>query len=155
MLELGCGAGKDSAALAAAGYDVLPTDGSPELAAQAAKLLGRPVPILLFEDIAFEVEFDGVWANASLLHVPRAKLADTFGLVRRALKRGGVLYASFKAGSAEGVDGLGRYYNYPDETYLRTALDPDQWETIEVTARHGSAYDNRPTDWLYVIAVKA
>ena len=35
ILELGCGGGQDSEAMIAAGFDVLPTDGSPELALQA------------------------------------------------------------------------------------------------------------------------
>ena len=63
ILELGCGAGQDSEAMLAAGYDVTPTDGAPELAHQAEARLGRPVAVLLFEDIAFVEEFDGVWES--------------------------------------------------------------------------------------------
>lgn len=47
VLELGCGGGQDSEAMLAAGFDVLPTDGSPELAREAGKRLGRPVQVLL------------------------------------------------------------------------------------------------------------
>lgn len=52
ILELGCGGGQDSAEMLARGFDVVPTDGSPELAAQAQQRLGRPVRVLLFEDLA-------------------------------------------------------------------------------------------------------
>ncbi len=74
VLELGCGGGHDSVALLDSGLDLVATDGSPELAEQASRRLGRPVGVLLFEDIDATEAFDGVWANACLLHVPRAAL---------------------------------------------------------------------------------
>ena len=43
ILELGCGAGGDSAEMFSRGYDVTPTDGSPEMAELASSRLGRPV----------------------------------------------------------------------------------------------------------------
>ena len=51
ILELGCGAGRDSEAMLSRGFDVMPTDGTPELARLAEKRLGIPVGILLFEDL--------------------------------------------------------------------------------------------------------
>lgn len=155
ILELGCGGGQDSAAMIAAGFDVTPTDGSPELARQAENRIGRPVRVLLFEDIGFVGEFDGVWANACLLHVPKPSLAAIFGKIHSALRSGGMMYASFKTGAAEGIDQFGRYYNYPDEAFLREALGPDSWSSIEMNERTGSGYYNLPADWLQVTAVKA
>ena len=58
------------------GFDVAPTDGSPEMAAIASRRLGRPVATLLFHDLDAVEAYDGVWANACLLHVPRAELAQ-------------------------------------------------------------------------------
>ena len=98
ILELGCGAGADSAQMLAAGFDVRPTDGSPELAAEASRRLGRPVETLLFHDLDEVEAYDGVWANACLLHVPRPELGKVLTLIWRALKPGGHFYASFKAG---------------------------------------------------------
>ncbi len=51
ILELGCGGGQDSEWMLARGFDVTPTDGSPELAREAEKRLGRPVRLLLFENL--------------------------------------------------------------------------------------------------------
>ncbi|WP_216842925.1 class I SAM-dependent methyltransferase, partial [Enterococcus faecalis] len=111
VLELGCGGGQDSEALLALGLEVMPTDGSPELAAEAQKRLGRPVQVLLFEDLAADAAVDGVWANACLLHVPRSALPGILARVQRALLPGGVFYASYKAGEAEGRDRFGRFFN--------------------------------------------
>jgi len=154
VLELGCGGGQDSEALLALGLDVSPTDGSPELAAQAAKRLGRPVSVLLFEDLAAESAYDGVWANACLLHVPRPALPAILANIHRALRPGGVFYASFKAGEAEGRDRFGRYYNYPDASWLRTAYGSERWHSLDIAEETGGGYDQEPTRWLHATAIK-
>src|SRR4051794_2173313 len=96
----------------ARGFDVKPTDGSPELAEVASRRLGRAVKTLLFQDLDEVEAYHGVWANACLLHVPRAELAPVLALVRHALKPGGAFYASYKTGDGDGRDTLNRYYNY-------------------------------------------
>lgn len=154
ILELGCGGGQDSEAMLAAGFDATPTDGVPELARQAERRLGRPVRVLLFEDIDFVAEFDGVWANACLLHAPKPSLPAIFGKIRRALRAGGVMGASFKTGGAETVDRFGRYYNYPDEAFLREAIGTG-WSSVQMSQRAGTGYYNLPANWLHVIAIKA
>lgn len=154
VLELGCGGGQDSEALLALGLDVTPTDGSPELAAQAERRLGRPVAVLLFEDIATEAAFDGVWANACLLHVPRPALPGILARVQRALRPGGAFYASYKAGEAEGRDRFGRYYNYPDAGWLRSAYGNEGWRSLDIAEEMGGGYDREPTRWLHATAIK-
>ncbi len=154
VLELGCGGGHDSAALLALGLDLTATDGSPELAAQAEKRLGRPVSVLLFEDLAAEAAFDGVWANACLLHVPRPALPAIIAKVHAALQSGGVFYASFKAGEAEGRDRFGRYYNYPSPGWLREVYGAGRWARLEIEEATGSGYDSEPTRWLHALAFK-
>jgi SAM-dependent methyltransferase len=154
VLELGCGGGQDSEALLALGFDVTPTDGSPELAAQAQQRLGRPVSVLLFEDLTAEAAFDGVWANACLLHVPRSALPGILARVHRALRRGGVFYASFKAGEVEGRDRFGRYYNYPDAAWLRSAYGEGRWCSLDIIEESGGGYDQELTRWLHATAIK-
>src|SRR3954451_7630756 len=51
ILELGCGAGGDTAEMLARGFDVRATDGSPEMAAVASRRLGRSVETLLFHEL--------------------------------------------------------------------------------------------------------
>ncbi len=154
VLELGCGGGHDSVELLARGLDLVPTDGSPELAEQAAHRLGRPVAVLLFEDIDAQQAFDGVWANACLLHVPRSAFPGIIDRIHAALKPGGVFYASFKAGTEEGRDRFGRYYNYPSPDWLKSAYGADHWRTLAVEEDLGGGYDGEPTRWLHATAVK-
>lgn len=154
VLELGCGSGEDSETMLAAGFEVTPTDGTPAMAAAAAKRLRRPVPVMLFDELRDENTYDGVWANASLLHIPRSDLPGILTRIHTALRPSGIFYASFKAGTAEGRDRFGRFYNYPDEAWLRQAYASAAWSSLTVENAHGSGYDKQPTDWLLVTAVK-
>ncbi|PST22030.1 class I SAM-dependent methyltransferase [Mesorhizobium plurifarium] len=154
VLELGCGSGQDSAYMLERGFDVRPTDGSPELAAEASRLLGRRVDVLRFEELCSLDAFDGIWAEACLLHVPRARFADVLGRIFRALKCGGVLAASLKSGEAEGRDRYGRFFNYPSRGYLTPLFEDAGWPEVEITETDGGSYDGTPTRWLHVTAVK-
>ncbi|MBX4928897.1 class I SAM-dependent methyltransferase [Rhizobium binae] len=152
ILELGCGGGQDSAYMLSQGFDVTPTDGSAELARQAEMLIGRPVRVMLFQQLDAESAYDGVWAHASLLHVPRSELADVFARIRAALRTSGRLHASFKAGEAEGYDDLGRYYNYPSAAWLSALLSEGGWRDIAIAEHDGGGYDGKPTRWITVSA---
>ena len=155
ILELGCGAGADSAEMIARGYDVTPTDGSPELADIASRKLGRPVRTLLFHDIDAIAAFDGVWANACLLHVPRDQLAHVLALIHRALKPGGAFYASYKAGESGGRDTLDRYYNYPTEDWLRaTYAQAGAWGDLSIETGEVKAFDDAMAKMLFVLVRK-
>lgn len=58
--------------------------------------------------------FDGIYANASLFHVPRSELPRVLGQLQAALKPGGVLFSSNPRGeNQEGWNG-GRYGSYHD-----------------------------------------
>lgn len=156
VLDLGCGAGRDTRALIDAGFDVVAIDGSSAMAAQAEQYIGRPVRVQLFEALADIAAFDGIWANSSLLHVPREGLPNVLRRVYRALKPAGVLYASFKAGGREGRDTLGRYYNYLDPDEVRAAVEAmGAWRTIVLNEGHGKGYDGTETGWTEVFAEKS
>ena len=155
ILELGCGAGGDTAEMLARGFDVRPTDGSPEMADVAAKRLGRPVQTLLFHDIDAVETFDGVWANACLLHVPREELADILALIWRALKPGGWFYASCKAGDADGRDILNRYYNYPTPDWLRASYArAGSWSSLSIETGEVKGFDDKQASMLFVVCRK-
>lgn len=77
-----------------AGFDMEPTDGTPEIARQAEERLARKVRVMRFDELDSSEDFDAVWANASLLHVPRPALAHILGLIFKALKPGGLHFAT-------------------------------------------------------------
>lgn len=153
ILELGCGGGRDAEALLARGFDVDATDGTPAMAAKAAERLGRPVRVMRFDELSDESAFDAVWANASLLHVPRAALADVLALILRALKPGGLHFATYKAGGSAGRDRLGRYFNYPDRAALIAAYARSgDWDILAVTEYIGGGYEGGQGPWIAITA---
>jgi SAM-dependent methyltransferase len=155
ILELGCGAGGDTAEMLARGFNVLATDGSPEMAEVASRRLGRPVGTLLFHDLDEVEAYDGVWANACLLHVPRDELVPILKRIWRALKPGGAFFASFKTGDAEGRDTLNRYYNYPSPDWLRESYaGAGGWTSLEIETGEVIGFDNKWAPMLFVVARK-
>lgn len=101
ILDLGCGSGRDSKYFAEKGYDVVALDPSSEMCAQTKKLVHIPVYEMRAEEMQFSNEFGGVWACASLLHVPRDKQKNVLHSIVTALKDEGILYASWKYGTQD------------------------------------------------------
>ena len=121
ILDAGCGSGRDASAFAKLGHQVTAFDASPALIALAEPHLSQPVHCLRFQDITWQDQFDGIWACASLLHVPVAELPDVMQRLCNALKPRGILYASFKYGSGE-REHHGRRFTDLDEPGLAALL---------------------------------
>ncbi|MGP1281911.1 MAG: class I SAM-dependent methyltransferase [Parasphingopyxis sp.] len=155
ILELGCGGGRDTKEVIAAGFDVDATDGCAEIAADTAAYLGHPVRAMRFEELSAMAAYDGIWAEACLLHVRRSHLPNVLGNVHRALRPGGLFQASYKAGEAEGYDELGRYFNFPDRQWLIGAYESTaRWASIDLATGPGLQSCGPAIDWHRVMAVK-
>jgi len=155
ILELGCGAGNHLAVMLEAGFAVRATDGSPEMAEIASRRLGHPVEAMLFDQLDAREAYDGVWASACLLHVPRDELAGILRKIHRALKPSGVFYASFKIGEGDGRDNLGRYYNYPSAEWLHaTYAAAGEWSPLTSDTSVIQSFDETPANMLHLVVRK-
>ena len=78
ILDAGCGVGRDTIAFVDRGYEVIAFDASNEMVRRARNYIGSraTVHFMRFEDLVWRAEFDGIWACASLLHVPSADFAE-------------------------------------------------------------------------------
>jgi SAM-dependent methyltransferase len=156
ILELGCGAGNHSAVMLGEGFAVRATDGSPEMAAIASRRLGHPVEAMRFDELDAHQAYDGVWASACLLHVPRGELESILARIHRALKPSGVFYASFKIGEGDGRDDLGRYYNYPSPEWLRTIYAAaGRWDSLTSDTGVINSFDGTPANMLHLMVRKS
>lgn len=125
VLDFGCGPGRDLAAFRAMGHAPVGLDGCAAFVAMARELSGCEV---LHQDfLALDLpaaSFDGVFANASLFHVPSAELPRVLGELTAALKPGGVFLASNPRGDGrEGWNG-DRYGCY---------FDLERWRALFAT----------------------
>jgi SAM-dependent methyltransferase len=102
ILDFGCGPGRDLATFRALGHEAIGLDGSPQLAALAREHSGCEVWEQDFLALQLPAgHFDGIFANASLFHVPRSELPRVLGELHAALKPGGVLFTSNPRGNNE------------------------------------------------------
>ena len=155
ILELGCGGGRDSEAMLTRGFDVDCTDGVPEIARQAEARLGCPVRVMQFDELDADQVYDAVWAHACLLHVPRPALSGVLARIRRALTPGGLHFANFKGGGAEGRDRFGRYFNYLDAAELEQLYGGPEWDILAVEEHLGGGYDGRQGPWTAITVRKS
>ena len=117
ILDLGCGPGRDLATFTRLGHVAVGLDGAPQFVAMARAFSGCEVWHQSFLHLDLPAaRFDGVFANASLFHVPRAMLATVLAQLCATLKPGGVLFSSNPRGdNQEGWSGerYGSYHDYP------------------------------------------
>ena len=126
ILDLGCGPGRDLRRFTALGHVVVGLDGSSELVAMARA--ETDCEVLHQNFLALDLplaRFDGIFANASLFHVPSSQLARVLRDLAAALKPDGVLFSSNPRGrNEEGWVG-GRYGCFHDldtwRAYVATA----------------------------------
>ncbi|MCR5691462.1 MAG: class I SAM-dependent methyltransferase [Eubacterium sp.] len=109
ILDLGCGSGRDSKAFIDRGFQVIAVDGSEALCQMAEAYIGQKVICSRFQDLQVEESLDGIWACASLLHLNRQEVVEVLNKLTKNLKKGGIVYASFKYGDFEG-ERRGRFF---------------------------------------------
>ena len=115
----------------------------------ASDYTGLNIQQMTFSEMDYQSDFDVVWANASLLHLPYLRLPQAFENIIRALKRNGIFYASFKIGEGENVADDGRHFTYFDETHMRDFVAQFPELLIEEIIQTEDSRPNRP-DWLNV-----
>ena len=117
ILDVGFGSGRDMLYFRSKGYEVYGIDNEPSFV-EHAKALG--LQVCLEDVLTFQTEerFDGIWANASLLHLSKKRMADAIDRLKGLLKKGGVLFVSLKEGDGETIDEKGRAMTYINKEYL-------------------------------------
>ena len=136
ILDYGSGSGRDSAYFINKGFSVDSLDGSAEMKAQAERLFGIKVKLASFLSLEEKDKYDGIWAQASILHLEEHDLRVALTLIERALKRDGVFYSSFRKGEGDGYEN-GRWYTNMTEgrflSFLPASLYVEKiWESQDV-----------------------
>ena len=131
VLDLGCGPGNASAAMAAAGLRPDPVDASDGMVRFAAETYGVPARLGTFDEDFGRARYDGIWASYSLLHARRAELPGLVARLCAALRPGGTLYLGMKLGEGEARDALGRHYAYVSAQELRDWTEAAGLEVLE------------------------
>lgn len=105
VLEIGCGGGRDAKILISMGYDYVGTDVAKEFVKVAkkfvpkGKFLARSAYDLGFKDNVF----DGFWATAVFLHVPKKRIDKALKVLKRVIRPNGIGFISVKQGKGESI----------------------------------------------------
>ena len=143
ILDFGCGAGRDTKYFLSRGYQIDAIDGSEQLCRIASKYTGIKVRQMLFQELDEKEKYDGIWACASILHLPKKQLREVLENMYAALKSEGWIYTSFKYGEFEG-ERNGRYFtDFTTDTFKDFIHDmhglriEEQWITGDVRPGRG------------------
>lgn len=152
ILDFGCGSGRDTKYFLSQNMKVSACDGCAAMVQKASDFTGIPVRQMRFEELQEENAYDGIWACASVLHLPWEDLKEVFTKMLKAVRKEGIIYMSFHYGTSEGYQG-DRWYTDMDisraaELILphRDALLLECWKSRDTL--------NRDQLWLNLIVRK-
>ena len=152
IMDLGFGSGRDSLYFKSLGYSVCSIDPTKEFCDNAVKLGLEEVRCISAQKLDYSNEFNGIWACASLLHIPSNELNDVFKKCFKSLKTNGIMYVSFKYGNFEGIRNE-RYFIDLNEESIKKYIDNTGFiiKDIKIT---NDVRPNRNEKWLNVILKK-
>lgn len=115
VLDFGCGPGRDVKALSLRGKRAIGLDGCPNFCEMAREYSGQDIWLQNFIHLQLPQNyFAGIFANASLFHIPRESLLSVLQHFHQSLVTEGIVFCSNPRGAnVEQVNGL-RYGNYMD-----------------------------------------
>lgn len=158
LLDLGCGAGQDAHYLARRGHRVIGLDRTMPLL-QFAKRRAPSVPFLLADIRSLPIRaesLDGVWAAASLIHLPKRAVPSVLTALRQLVKSDGSLSATFTYGNNSRVKQTGwmpgRYFARWRKDELALALQRAGWTVLSLRVVSNQERKGR---WINVIAWKS
>lgn len=157
LLDLGCGGDQDAGDLRQRGYRVVGLDRTRALLS-AGRRRYRSLPLVRADlrDLPFHsMSFDGLWAAASLMHLPKPDACRTLNDLRRFVRPGGVFAATVPHGlkSCLVTDGWlpGRYFARWRKEELARAVRRAGWNILELKVTTNRERKGR---WLNLLAQK-
>ena len=122
ILDFGCGPGRDIMTFKSMGHKPVGLDGSKAFCLMAKKYSDCKILNQQFLHLDLKArQFDGIFANASLFHIPSQELVSVLKVLRNSLRPNGILFSSNPRGNEEGWSGQ-RYGHYMElesfESYL-------------------------------------
>ena len=154
ILDAGCGVGRDTRFFIKKGYRVISFDASLEMVK-----LCRQYPFAYclhksFNEIEFREEFDGIWACASLIHLPRYDFIKTIHKLAGVLKPNGVIYISIKEGSLSKIKRQEKTTYFHKDEVIRNVMEKDLLFEERLSWRNKGKSPSEFSDWLNYIYQK-
>ena len=153
ILDLGCGPGRDVNYFKSLGHRPVGLDGSEVFCGMARRYTGCQILHQKFLSLELPMHtFDGIFANASLFHVPSQELPRVLSDLHTTLRPDGILFLSNPLGNGEGWSGQ-RYGHYMQLATSKLFLENAGFEMIDYYYRP-LGKPNHEQRWLAIVAVK-
>ncbi len=131
ILDLGCGPGRDLKRFKDLGHEPYGLDGCQEFQKMAEAYSSCKVYLQNFLDIDLPLDFfNGIFANASLFHVPKNQLSDLIKKLSSSLCSEGVLFSSNPRGSGEDFT-QDRYANFMELDEYKDIIEAQGFKLLE------------------------
>ena len=154
ILDVGSGSGRDSLYFLQKGYSVVALEPSEELVKMSRKIIGDIIVIKYIEDISYSNIFDGVWACASLLHIPHKLMNNILKKLYQSLKDDGILFISLKKGDFEGVRNKRYFCDYTLDKFNKLSYKKIGFKLVEHFETFDVRKDRNNELWLNLILKK-
>ena len=155
ILDFGCGSGRDTKYFLEKGFNVDAVDGSEALCKMASENTGITVKHMLFQELDAIEKYDGIWACASILHLPKESLKDVFKKMICATKNDGYIYVSFKYGEFEGLRRDRYFTDFTEERFEEFLKDIPQLMITEDWISRDARPGRSDERWLNLILKKS
>lgn len=161
LLDLGCGVGYDSRDFhkLRPDLDILAIDASEKMLRQFKKIV-PDVPLIKADMISYDYSinnFDGIWMNASFLHIPKSQVGKLLKKLTEALKPSGAIFIKVKEGEGEfmvpaekyGREDIKRFFSFYTKEELESLLSRyplaiNEWQNLTT----------KNEKWISLIATK-
>ncbi len=148
IIDIGSGSGRDIRYFISHGYEATGIDASSELC-RILSSQGISVENVTIQEWEPQGHYDGIWANASLLHIPLDEVERFLVKAKASLNDGGVIFASMKTGLTKEYDEKGRFFCPFDEHTLKSILQNhpslrliDLWHSQDALGREDVRWIN-------------
>lgn len=140
ILDIGSGGGRDAKFLSDKNFKVTGIDNSTEMLRSAESNAPKATFMEMdFEDLKFpDNSFDGIWANASLHHVPKINLPATLEKIYQILKNDGLFFIKIKQGESDGIrenekfgEKIQRWFSYYKKDEVADILEKIGFQIIK------------------------
>ncbi|MFH1704711.1 MAG: class I SAM-dependent methyltransferase [Patescibacteria group bacterium] len=157
VVDIGCGAGRDASIFIGDGFDYTGIDASEGMLKVARGRVPDGTFLLMdFYHLDFAPEtFDGFWAAASLLHVPKKEVGEVLTEIKKITKQNGAGFISIKEKTDKneviiqenkyGVE-IARYFAFYEQDEFKGILERNGFKVIKMSKKQEN--DERKTVWL-------
>ena len=149
ILDVGSGSGRDACYFQKQGFQVTALEPSKNLCREIRKVFSGEIVCSDIQSYQPEQRFDGIWACASLLHLPEEEVLRFFEKIDLYLNDDGIVYISGKNGIPTGEAEDGRFFLEFTEQLIDKILTVNKqlrleqlWYTEDASGRRGFRWMN-------------